>query len=66
MKHLNSTLFALALAAVANVALAQNEQFMPMLCYWVGPVRGRRHGYFRRLHRLPESSSTSAMAASTA
>jgi branched-chain amino acid transport system substrate-binding protein len=46
MKHLNSTLFALALAAVANVALAQNEQFVPMLSYRVGPYAAGGTGIF--------------------
>ncbi len=46
MKHVYSTLVALALAAVATAAMAQNEQFVPMLSYRVGPYAAGGTGIF--------------------
>jgi hypothetical protein len=36
MKAIKSALLGLALAGLATAATAQNEQFIPMIGYWVG------------------------------
>ena len=37
MKAVKAALLGLALAGIATAASAQNEQFIPMNGYWVGP-----------------------------
>jgi len=46
MKALKSALLGLVLAGVATAALAQNEQFIPMAGYWVGPYAPGGSGIF--------------------
>ena len=46
MKYIKATLLGLALAGVAAVASAQNEQFIPMIGYWVGPYAAGGSGIF--------------------
>jgi branched-chain amino acid transport system substrate-binding protein len=46
MKALKSTLLGIALFASATGALAQNEQFIPILSYRVGPYAAGGSGYF--------------------
>jgi len=46
MKHLNSALVVLALAGAATGAMAQNEQFIPMLSYRVGAYAAGGTGIF--------------------
>ena len=52
MKAMKSALLGIALLAAAAAASAQNEQFIPVLSYRVGPVRGRRLRLLRRRDRL--------------
>jgi len=46
MKAIKSALMGLVLAGVATAALAQNEQFIPMAGYWVGPYAPGGSGIF--------------------
>ena len=46
MKALKSALLGVALVAVAAAAQAQNEQFIPVLSYRVGPYAAGGSGYF--------------------
>src|SRR5437867_7142633 len=46
MKAIQAALLGLALAALATVASAQNEQFIPMNGYWVGPYAPGGSGIF--------------------
>src|SRR6266545_5009412 len=46
MKHLKAALLGLALAGIATAAVAQNEQFIPMIGYWVGPYAPGGSGIF--------------------
>ena len=46
MKRLNTTLLGVLLAAASTVALAQNEQFIPMAGYWVGPYAAGGSGIY--------------------
>jgi branched-chain amino acid transport system substrate-binding protein len=46
MKAIKTALLGLALAAVASTAVAQNEQFVPMLSYRVGPFAASGSGIF--------------------
>ena len=46
MKSVKSALLGLALLGVASAAIAQNEQFIPMLSYRVGPYAAGGSGYF--------------------
>ncbi len=54
MKAIRSALLGMVLAGVATVASAQNEQFIPMAGYWVGPYAAGGSGHLRRLHRLSQ------------
>jgi branched-chain amino acid transport system substrate-binding protein len=46
MKTVKSALLGLALLGVASAAVAQNEQFIPILSYRVGPYAAGGSGYF--------------------
>ncbi|MET0682773.1 MAG: ABC transporter substrate-binding protein [Casimicrobiaceae bacterium] len=46
MKAIRAALLGLALAGVASAASAQNEQFIPMNGYWVGPYAPGGSGIF--------------------
>jgi branched-chain amino acid transport system substrate-binding protein len=46
MKTVKSALLGLALLGVASTAVAQNEQFIPILSYRVGPYAAGGSGYF--------------------
>src|SRR6266700_1532097 len=46
MKAVKSALLGLALLGVATAAMAQNEQFIPMNGYWVGPYAPGGSGIF--------------------
>src|SRR5207249_11158180 len=46
MKALKSALCGIALLAAAGVAEAQNEQFIPVLSYRVGPYAAGGSGYY--------------------
>ena len=46
MKAIRAALLGLALATVAAAASAQNEQFIPMIGYWVGPYAPGGSGIF--------------------
>ena len=46
MKAVKSALLGLALLGVASTAMAQNEQFIPILSYRVGPYAAGGSGYF--------------------
>ena len=46
MKAIKSALLGLVLAGVATAASAQNEQFIPMAGYWVGPYAPGGSGIF--------------------
>jgi len=46
MKAIKSALLGLALAGLATAATAQNEQFIPMIGYWVGPYAPGGSGIF--------------------
>src|SRR5436190_349566 len=46
MKALKSALWGIALLAAAGAAEAQNEQFIPVLSYRVGPYAAGGSGYF--------------------
>src|SRR5438094_6601154 len=46
MKAIRAALLGLALATVASAASAQNEQFIPMNGYWVGPYAPGGSGIF--------------------
>ncbi|TMG97098.1 MAG: ABC transporter permease, partial [Betaproteobacteria bacterium] len=46
MKSVKSALLGLALLGVAASAHAQNEQFIPMNGYWVGPYAAGGSGIF--------------------
>ena len=46
MKAIKSALMGLVLVGVATAALAQNEQFIPMAGYWVGPYAPGGSGIF--------------------
>ena len=46
MKAIKSALLGLVLAGVATAASAQNEQFIPMTGYWVGPYAPGGSGIF--------------------
>ncbi len=46
MKHLKSALLGVALFGVAASGYAQNEQFIPMIGYWVGPYAAGGSGIF--------------------
>ena len=46
MKSIKSALLGLAMLGVAATALAQNEQFIPMLSYRVGPYAAGGSGFF--------------------
>src|SRR6266704_3694136 len=46
MKAVKAALLGLALAGVAITASAQNEQFIPMNGYWVGPYAAGGSGIF--------------------
>src|SRR6516162_5339769 len=46
MKVIKAALLGLALAGVATSAVAQNEQFIPMNGYWVGPYAPGGSGIF--------------------
>jgi branched-chain amino acid transport system substrate-binding protein len=46
MKHLKSALLGIALLGVAATGQAQNEQFIPMAGYWVGPYAPGGSGIF--------------------
>ena len=54
MKTARSALVGLAMLGVAASAQAQNEQFIPMNGYWVGPYARRWLRHLRRIHRLRE------------
>src|SRR5258708_10283828 len=45
-KRIKAALLGLALAGVATLASAQNEQFIPMNGYWVGPYAPGGSGIF--------------------
>ena len=46
MKAIKSALLGLALLGAATAASAQNEQFIPMIGYWVGPYAAGGSGIF--------------------
>ena len=46
MKAVKAALLGLALAGIATAASAQNEQFIPMNGYWVGPYAPGGSGIF--------------------
>src|ERR1700687_4558924 len=46
MKAIKSALLALALLVAATAVSAQNEQFIPMIGYWVGPYAAGGSGIF--------------------
>ena len=46
MKVLKAALLGLALAGAATAVSAQNEQFIPMIGYWVGPYAPGGSGIF--------------------
>ena len=46
MKAIKAALLGLALAGVTSAAMAQNEQFIPMNGYWVGPYAPGGSGIF--------------------
>src|SRR5947207_15803975 len=46
MKAMTSALLGVALVAAASAASAQNEQFVPVLSYRVGPYAAGGSGYF--------------------
>src|SRR5215468_10617487 len=46
MKAIKAALLGLALAGIATSAVAQNEQFIPMNGYWVGPYAAGGSGIF--------------------
>ena len=46
MKAVKAALLGLALAGVVTAASAQNEQFIPMNGYWVGPYAPGGSGIF--------------------
>ena len=58
MKAIKSALLGIALLAAATAVQAQNEQFIPILSYRVGPVRRRRFRLFRRQRSTTSTSST--------
>ncbi len=46
MMHLKSALLGIALAGIATTVAAQNEQFIPMAGYWVGPYAAGGSGIY--------------------
>ena len=52
MKAVKSALLGIALFAAATAASAQNEQFIPILSYRVGPYAAGRLRLLRRRDRL--------------
>ena len=46
MKSMKSTLLCLTMLGIASTAVAQNEQFVPILSYRVGPYAAGGSGYF--------------------
>src|ERR1700751_6176754 len=46
MKAIKAALLGLALAVAGTAAVAQNEQFIPMNGYWVGPYAAGGSGIF--------------------
>ncbi len=65
MKAVKAALAGLALLPAASAAQAQSEQFIPILSYRVGSVRGGRLRLFRR-RRSTTSTWSTPTAASTA
>ena len=63
MKHLKSALLGVALLGIAATAQAQNEQFIPMAGYWVGPYAAGGSGIYGGLHRLHQHDQRRATAA---
>ncbi len=51
MKSVKSALLGLALLGVAMSGHAQNEQFIPMVGYWVGPYAPGGSGIFGGSYR---------------